>query len=78
LALLLERKQLLDDIQVNCNARTERHTEQQEHRPHLVLNADLTYPLYDPSVHMEAPSRSLQRAQEVSVHEQIMKSASSF
>ncbi len=37
--LLLERKQLLDNIQVNGNAYTERHTEQQEHHPYLVLNA---------------------------------------
>ncbi len=51
LLLLLERKQLLDNIQVNGNACTERHTEQQEHHPYLVLNAEMISPLCDPSVH---------------------------
>src|SRR6185295_7472478 len=55
LPLLLERKQLLDSIQVNGNARTERHTEQQEHRPYLVLNAEMISPMCDPSVHGRRP-----------------------
>ena len=56
LPLLLERKQLLDNIQMNRNACAERHTEQQEHHPYLVLNTELIPPLCDPSVHRAASS----------------------
>ena len=51
LPLFLEPKQLLDKIQVNRNAGTERHTEQQEHHPYLVLNRELIPPLCGPSIH---------------------------
>ena len=68
LPLLLERKQLLDNIQVNSNACTERHTEQQEHHPYLVLNAEMIPPLYGPSVHRATSTRSLQHVQEAVVN----------
>ena len=64
LPLFLERKQLLDNIQVNCNACTERHTEQQEHHPYLVLNRELISPLCGPSIHRAISFRSRQCAQE--------------
>src|SRR5438093_9163945 len=45
----------MDNIQVKCNARTERHTEQEEHHPDFVLNAELIPPQYGPSTHRRRP-----------------------
>ena len=65
LPLLLELKQLMNNIQVNGNTCTERNAEQQEHHPYLVLNAEPTPPLCDPSVHRATFTRSPQQVQEL-------------
>src|SRR5574341_2445983 len=41
---------------MGCKAPQERKTEQQQHRPHLVLDAELIPPLCGPSVHRTASS----------------------
>ena len=71
LPLLLERKQLLDNIQVNGNACTERHTEQQEHHPYLVLNAELIPQCAAHRSISAVSSRSRQCAQETLVNHLI-------
>src|SRR5262245_56713953 len=55
LSLLLERKKLLESIEVNGNACTERHTEHREHHPDFVLYTELIPPHYGPSIHRRGP-----------------------
>ncbi len=58
LPLLLEREQLLNDIQVNSNAGGERDAEQQERHPYLMLNAEVIPPPQGPSIHRATTPRS--------------------
>jgi hypothetical protein len=45
LALLLEGKELLNEIEMRGKSRYERHAEEEKYRPHLVLDAEPTPPV---------------------------------
>jgi hypothetical protein len=49
--LLLNGEELLNKIEVSRKTANERHTEEQEHSPHFVLNTEFLPPLCGPSTH---------------------------